>query len=330
MRACHEPKFLRIAPSIVPRPRRHHVTGAYYHVTLRGNHRAPIFFAESDYLMLEELVGLVTEDHGLRVHAYCWMPNHLHLAIQVGQTPLGVPMARLASVFARRVQRRVPTTGHLFERRYHAVLVDTERYLFALIRYIHLNPVRAGIVAAPADYRWSSHHAYLGGQVAPWLTVDTVLGLLSPDRSRALAAFCLFMHEQPTKEELAILRHGVAKVASPPTTVTRPAPAPLRAASQDPLTFDLIVMDVCAGLGIARDLLLGPRKRRDLVHARALIAAQALRRNVCTLSEAARRLGRSPATLSESINALRRDDPELLKCRDPQIRRLPSNRKPGT
>ncbi len=90
------------------------------------------------------------------------MTNHLHLLMQVQDVPLSNPMRNIASEFARAMQRKLETTGHFFERRYHASLVDTDAYLLELIRYTHLNPVRAGIVAQPALYPWSSHHAYVG------------------------------------------------------------------------------------------------------------------------------------------------------------------------
>ena len=86
-------------------------------------------------------------------------------------------MRLVAGQYARFVQRRVPTTGHLFERRYRAPLVKTDAHLMQLIRYIHLNPVRAGITPDAAAYAWSSHRAYLGRLTLPWLTTDLVLSL---------------------------------------------------------------------------------------------------------------------------------------------------------
>lgn len=118
-----------------------------------------IFRAPEDRARLCELVAEVIGLHGMRVHAFCWMPNHVHLLIEVSDTPLGPAMMCIASRFARTVQWRRETTGHLFERRYRAILVDSERYLCELLRYIHLNPVRAGLVADPADYEWSGHRS---------------------------------------------------------------------------------------------------------------------------------------------------------------------------
>ena len=107
------------------------------------------------------------------------MSNHLHLALQVADAPLGPIVRRIAGVYARRIQQRLPTTGHLFERRYRSVLVDADTHLLRLVRYIHLNPLRAGLVADPADYPWSGHRAYLG----------LSLGSVAHDRLHVAAAW---------------------------------------------------------------------------------------------------------------------------------------------
>ena len=122
-----------------------HIPAAFYHVTLRGNHRQDIFFTADDRILLNAIVAEVIAGYGARLHAYCWMTNHTHMLIQVGDVPLGRIMLRIASRYARQIQARFRTTGHLFERRYHAVLVDVDSYLLELLRYIHLNPIRAQV-----------------------------------------------------------------------------------------------------------------------------------------------------------------------------------------
>jgi REP-associated tyrosine transposase len=161
----------------MPRPPRLHVEGGFYHVTLRGNHREPIFFCAADRDRFAELVAEVIERFRMRVHAYCWMTNHVHLLMQVREVPLGCAMQRIASRYARTVQKRRSTTDHLFERRHRAILIDADSYLLELIRYIHLNPVRAHLVTDPADYPCSGHRAYLGLEDASWLTTDFGLSL---------------------------------------------------------------------------------------------------------------------------------------------------------
>ena len=106
------------------------------------------------------------------------MDHHVHALIQIGVDPLGKVMQRIATHYSRYRHKQLRTTGHLFERRYKAWLVDTDHYFIELLRYIHLNPVEAKMVAVADEYLWSSHKAYLGSEVLPWLTINFGLGLL--------------------------------------------------------------------------------------------------------------------------------------------------------
>jgi REP element-mobilizing transposase RayT len=136
----------------MPRQRRIHVSGGLYHAVLRGNHRQAIFGASDDYLCFEEIVARAFERYGASLFAYCWMTNHVHLAIRIAEAPLGSVMGIVATRYARAKQRAAATTGHLFERRCRARLVDADRYLLALVRYVQLNPVRARMVADPREF----------------------------------------------------------------------------------------------------------------------------------------------------------------------------------
>src|SRR4051812_8639065 len=114
------------------RPLRIHIPGGFHHVTLRGNHREPIFRVDADRLLLNAIVEASVARHGARIHAYCWMTNHIHMLVQVGDPPLSGLMRDIASGYARAFQLKRATTGHLFENRYHAILVDADAYLLAL------------------------------------------------------------------------------------------------------------------------------------------------------------------------------------------------------
>lgn len=143
----------------MPRPPRLHVPGGCYHVILRGNHREPLFGSPADRTALNEIVASVIERFDARVHAFCWMTNHLHALLQIADRPLNQIMQRIAMRYSRHRHKVLRTTGHLFERRYKARLVDVDAYFLTLLRYFHLNPVRAGIVSDPGDYPWTSHRA---------------------------------------------------------------------------------------------------------------------------------------------------------------------------
>lgn len=289
----------------MPRPRRLHVPGGIYHVILRGNHRQPIFFGDADMLRLEVYVAEATALTGTRVHAYCWMPNHIHLAMQPADTPLSAAMLRIASRYARYVQRRVPTTGHLFERRYRAILVDDARYLLELLRYIHLNPVRAGLVDDPTEYPWSGHRTYLGDDAhsRPWLTTDHLLRMFA---------------SEPEAARHVYQKHVLAGIGLDPPPEMRGGKAPTELRRRDeerrrptisrspprrgaPLTLEQLIERVCTEYGLRTEDLSCPGRSRIAARARVAVAQHAIRLNLCTLSELARRFGRSTSTLSESL-----------------------------
>jgi REP element-mobilizing transposase RayT len=286
----------------VPRRLRIHVDHAFYHVTLRGNHRQPVFFVNSDRNLLDAIVARSIERYAACIHAYCWMTNHLHLLIQVGVTPLGDVMRQIASGYARAVQKKIDTTGHLFERRYHARFVTSDTYLLELLRYIHLNPVQAKMVTDVADYRWSSHHAYIGGRREPWLTVDFALALFAAERSAAHVAYRRFMAEgdpdwKPDDAEEFELPAGLL-----PAPQTSPSSPPLTLHPRQ--TLDELLLEACARFDVRLEDLLSFSRRKSVVLARGWLGREAVTRRVAPLSEVARRLGKDRSTLRHAIGLL--------------------------
>jgi putative transposase len=178
-----------------------------YHVTLRGNHQQDIFFEPADRHRLSKLFAEVLERFKARLHAYCYMTNHVHALVQVADEPLGRIMMRVAGQYARITQARLKTTGHLFEKRYYPVLVDVDQYFVTLLRYLHLNPVRAGLASSAAAYPWSSHHAYIGARSEPWVTTDFGLAQFSIERRKAIDAYRQFVdrHSASSAERSPLL-----------------------------------------------------------------------------------------------------------------------------
>ena len=122
----------------------------------RGVERRAIFIDRRGYEAFLKILQRVTMESGATVFAYCLMPNHFHLAIQVGAVPLSVVMQRILSSYAQTFNQRYDRVGHLFEGRHKANPCLDDRYLLGLIRYIQMNPVRAGLVARAEDWPWSS------------------------------------------------------------------------------------------------------------------------------------------------------------------------------
>lgn len=288
----------------MPRPPRIHVPGGFYHVTLRGNHRQDIFRAPADRRHWEDVLGESLERVGALLHAYCWMTNHAHLVVQVGDMPLGALVRRLASRYARWFQHDVPTTGHLFERRYGAQLIGTDSYLLAVARYVHYNPVRAQLAAAPDEYPWSSHRAYLGRGEAPWLTTSRLLELLHDQPILARRAYAAFMAEQPV-----MLPPAVVADMTPPATGTM---APSVAGADVRVSLEQLATEVATRHGISVGALRAGGRGHGHARLRALLAWEATRRGIATLTATAAFLGCSISALSQTLDRLRRRSPELL------------------
>lgn len=166
---------------------------------LRGNGGCDVFADDKDWYRFFLLLQEGVERFGCRVYAYCLMDNHIHIALQVGEVELSKVMQNLSSRYTRWANWRHQKTGHLFQGRYKAILVEEDAYLLQLVAYLHLNPVRAGMTAEAGDYRWSSHRAYMGLEIIPWLSCDLVLGQLSRKTSTARRLFADFVSGEVDK-----------------------------------------------------------------------------------------------------------------------------------
>ncbi len=178
------------------RPFRVELTGAVYHVIARGNERKAIFRDDRDREIYLERLAECRERFRLRILAYCLMSNHIHVAVERGPFPLSRAMLALHSFYAQRFNSKHRRSGHLFQGRYKAFLIQDEKYLFALLRYIHLNPVRAGMVSRPESYSWSSDRYYRSGRGPDWLDLDVAMGRLASDRRGAAAAYRRMMGDR--------------------------------------------------------------------------------------------------------------------------------------
>jgi REP element-mobilizing transposase RayT len=171
------------------RPPRVELAGGIYHVIARGNERREIFRDDQDRRVYLARLAECRERYEFGVLAFCLMPNHVHLAIERGPVTLGKIVLALHAYYGQKFNYRHERVGHLFQGRYKAYLVDCERYLGALVQYIHLNPVRAGLVDRPEIYVWSSDRYYRRGTGPEWLDIDIVLRRFAPGRAGACAAY---------------------------------------------------------------------------------------------------------------------------------------------
>ena len=187
------------------RPPRLEIAGGIYHVIARGNEKREIFRDDFDRRTYLARLAECRRRYDFALLAFCLMPNHVHLAIQRGSVAIGKIVLTLHAFYGQRFNHRHERVGHLFQGRYKAFLVDCDRYLGALIRYIHLNPVRGGLVDRPEKYAWSSDRHYRRGSGPEWLDADSVLRRFAPSRTEACAAYRACMGTAEDEDEYDLI-----------------------------------------------------------------------------------------------------------------------------
>lgn len=175
------------------RPLRIEFNGALYHITSRGNARQAIFLKGEDFTDFLGILNSVVKRYHFLIHAYCLMNNHYHLLVETPEGNLSKGMRQLNGLYAQRFNQKHQRVGHLLQGRYQAILVDKENYLLELSRYIVLNPVRAGIVKDPKDYRWSSYQGTSGYKKIPGLFTDWILSQFSKEKKKASIKYQAFI-----------------------------------------------------------------------------------------------------------------------------------------
>ena len=309
-----------------------HYPGAVYHVILRGNGGQDIFFTKADrarfYFLLQEGV----EKYGHRIHAFCLMTNHIHLAIQVGEMPLSRIMQNVGLRYTAYLNRRKKRTGHVFQGRYKALLIDADSYLLELVRYIHCNPVRARLVQTPDQYPLSSHRAYLGMEAITWLTTEWILSQFAEPEKKARTLYANFILNGIQEEHRVDFHRGSfeGRILGD-NSFSEKSLARAEEKFQCRPSLEQIVAAVCAGYGIEPEMLAEPGKRQPAAIGRAVVAylvqdaenltltelSDYVRRDIAALSRAAERLRahvKSDSGLAIRIAAVRQQLEQMSKC----------------
>jgi putative transposase len=176
------------------RPLRLQFAGAFYHITARGDRKAVIYQDDTDRAMWLQTLGDVCTQSNFTVYAFCQMNNHYHLLLESVDGNLSQGMRQLNGVYSQYFNRRHGLVGHVFQGRYHSILVQKESYLLELARYIVLNPVRAQMVSSPEGWAWSSYRLMTSSAQCPaWLDASWLLNKFHRDAPDAIAAFQEFV-----------------------------------------------------------------------------------------------------------------------------------------
>ncbi len=197
----------------MPRSLRLFVNGVPYHVVQRGNNRTPIFFKDEDYLFfLEALYGAKVK-YPCLIYGYCLMPNHFHLLVEPKDKDDNVSLLikQLGTRYVRYINKNYHRSGTLWEGRFTASLIDKESYFLACLRYIEMNPLRAGIVSSPEAYRWSSYRIRAFGERSRILDLDPWFKSLDSDSVQRQFKYRRFFQDSILEATLDSLREMTNK-----------------------------------------------------------------------------------------------------------------------
>ena len=285
--------------------------GLLYHVIVRGNQRQKTFLDQSDYQAYLERLGRYRQKFGYTVHAFCLMPNHVHLLVESSHEPLAKFMQGLQQSYSQYFNLRHRKTGHVFQGRYKAIVCQKDEYLLQLIRYIHLNPVRAAMVKEPEQYLHSGHRAYLRGKATEVIDPRKVLGLLGGKaRYRGFIRDGLTEGHKEEYYEVEDQRFLGAEGFGEKLQDQHEGP---RVKRRRPL--DKVAEELCENIGIGASELKSADRRWAVYKARTLVAYVLVRRKGYALSEVARYFARDAATVGTLIGRLteRLADDEKLR-----------------
>jgi len=315
------------------------IPGALHHIMVRGINKADIFDDDQDRaLFLERLGNNVTEGK-CTIYAWVLMSNHLHILFKSGKEGISSVMRKLLTWYAQYYNRRHHRSGHLFENRYKSILCDEDEYLLALLRYIHLNPLRAQLVKTIEEldsYQWSGHRAIIGKARNPWMDTEHVLSQFGTTRRKAFYGYRKFMREEIGDDQTKELRGGGlirsqggwSRVLSMRRRGQKEAfderilgggdfvNKVLKDAEDRQLrqlknkragrTIQMIIAEECRKRGISPVELKGGSKRRKVSAARSLIALRSRDELGLSSAEIARHVGINTSSIIRSIERAER------------------------
>lgn len=259
------------------RPPRVHFPNAFYHVMLRGNGGQDLFYTDKDRYKFYNLLQEGISKFNFQIHGFCLMSNHVHLIIQVNEVSLSKIMQNVCFRYAAWINKCLNRVGHLFQGRFKAKLIDSDFYCLQLIHYIHSNPVKANIVTCMADYKWSSHSAYINNDYLPWLTIDFILDYFNENRVIAVNRYKHYMSESIDHSEVNLL----VKINSDINNALQPTSSTLI------MDIDTIVDFICQHYNITKLQLQSATRVRSHAKLRTIIAWLVCNLKVGTLTAVA-------------------------------------------
>lgn len=301
----------------MPRRIRFWESGRCYHVMLRGIDGRDIFKDDRDRGRFCLLLQEASELHTFRIHAFCLMTNHIHLLLEPLECSLGNGIHRFATRYAQHYNARHKKRGYVFQGRFKSILVEDGTYMKRLLRYIHLNPLEAGLVSKPQDFHWSSYNGYFSRSDFVWLETERVLSYFGPTPTAAIPNLAEYMTAKidmaEELEEIArALRVGVYgseefKRAFVATKRFETIGDDTDNKSENAVTIDSLITSVCARFTCTTEQLISEDKQRNLVNARAVLARVAQLQKGLNLSDMSRALRKHQGTISRLASRAAKD-----------------------
>ncbi len=277
-------------------------SGLLYHVIVRGNQRQKTFRSDDDYKAYLDRLEKYRAKFHVRIYAYCLMPNHVHLLLETGSTPLAKFMQGLQQSYTQYFNRSYRKVGHLFQGRYKAIICDKDKYLLALVRYIHLNPVRARLAKRPERYPHSGHRSYLLMNETPKIIeVGPILKLLGG--KKGYENFVLEgMSESHNDEYYAVEDQRFLGEEGFGEEISRDAGFKEERKPQE--SIETVFKEIARQLETTPELLRGKDRRWDISKKRAQGVASLVREHGYGVSEVAKFLRRDQANISTMLSRL--------------------------
>lgn len=276
--------------------------GLLYHVIVRGNQRQKTFWDKRDYQAYLERLTRYRKKFGVTCYAYCLMPNHVHLLIEGSKEPLSKFMQGLQQAYTQYFNRRHNKVGHLFQGRYHAIVCEKDEYLLALVRYIHLNPVRAKLAQKPEQCLYTGHAEYCGSKSGEIIDSQLVLNMLGG--KKAYQKFIIEgLEEGHNQEYYEVEDQRFLGPKGFAEELTKPLAEKDVPQERKPLGRMLGVF--AKKLGVDAEALREADRSWRMSRARAVVGYVLVSRLGYRLAEVATCLGRDMATVSSLISRLR-------------------------
>jgi REP element-mobilizing transposase RayT len=277
---------------------------------LRGNSGQDIFKDDHDRVRFCLLLQYASERHQLNIHGFCLMRNHVHLVIQPSTSNLSDGMHALGFRYAQHFNKKYKQRGYLYQGRYKAVLVQSGMYLRRLVRYVHLNPVRAKIVQTPEDYQWSSHRAYIGEAEYAWLNCTLILDAFGGQSKGSMERLSLYiqMNDDEARNEVIEIRKSLRNGAYGdrefleqwcPILNEGTSLADSHMVGIRKVTVQYVVETVCSRLNITKEDVRSEKRTKQLVQARMIMASLTQKLRAGSMTDLSKQISRDPTSLAK-------------------------------